>query len=45
MSVTPVSEQEAKARARFDDWSESQTFQRLLPWLAFVQGHVLDQID
>lgn len=45
MSATPVSEHEAKTRARFDDWSESQTFQRLRPWLAFVQGQVFDQID
>lgn len=45
MTVTHVSDHEAKARDRFDDWSESQTFQRLRPWLAFVQGHVLDRID
>ena len=45
MSVSPFSEHEAQARDRFDDWSASQTFQRLRPWLAFVQDHVLDQID
>ena len=45
MTATHVSDHEAKARDRFDDWSESQTFQRLRPWLAYVQGYVLDQID
>lgn len=45
MTASPVSDHEAKARHRFDEWSESQTFQRLRPWLAYVQGHVLDMID
>lgn len=36
---------EKEARERFDKWSESQTFQRLGPWLVHVQCHVLDQID
>ena len=45
MTANTVSEHEAQARDRFDQWSKSQTFQRLRPWLAFVQSHVLDQID
>ena len=45
MNATHVSDHEAKARDRFNDWSESQTFQRLGPWLAFVQEHILGRID
>ncbi len=36
---------DAQLRQRFDAWSESQTFQRLRPWLQHVQDKVLRQID
>ena len=44
-STHSFSGHEAAARLRFDDWSASATFQRLRPWLAYVQGKVLKQID
>lgn len=36
---------EAQARRRFDAWSDSKTFQRLGPWLRYVQRNVLDRIE
>lgn len=36
---------ETQARHRFDRWSRSSTFQRLGPWLTYVQEQVMDQID
>ena len=36
---------EADARNRFDDWSESSTFQRLRPWLAYVQKNILGELN
>jgi ubiquinone/menaquinone biosynthesis C-methylase UbiE len=38
-------EHERVTRSRFDDWSETNTFQRLRPWLMFVQENVLREID
>ena len=40
-----ITEHEGWARDRFDAWSTSATFQRLKPWLAYVQRQVLDRID
>lgn len=45
MKLEATVEHEAAARDRFDGWAESQTFQRLRPWLALVQQKVLDRID
>lgn len=36
---------ETDARNRFDDWSESSTFQRLRPWLAYVQKNILGELN
>lgn len=36
---------EVLAKNWFDKWSNSQTFQRLSPWLANVQQHILNLID
>ena len=40
-----VNAHETKARDKFDKWSNSSDFQQLRPWLAYVQRHVLDEID
>ena len=45
MKLDTTADHETAARARFDDWSETNTFRRLRPWLALVQGQVLDRID
>lgn len=45
MRADTTSQHEADTRDRFDSWSESYTFRRLRPWLAFVQQKVFDQID
>ena len=40
-----LSKHEADTRNRFDAWSESSAFRRIRPWLTYVQGQVLDQVD
>lgn len=45
MAAFPSLRHETDAKDRFDRWSESGTYQRLRPWLAYVQGRVLDRID
>lgn len=39
------SKHEIRVRQRFDKWPKSQTFQRISPWLLYIQGHVLGRID
>ena len=39
------SHHETLVRARFDAWAESSTFQRLQPWLMFVQRNVMERIE
>ena len=34
-----------RVQARFDAWSDSQSYRRLGRWLAYIQSYVLDQID
>lgn len=36
---------ETQVRQWFDNWSKSRTFQRLSPWLLYVQEHILSMID
>jgi ubiquinone/menaquinone biosynthesis C-methylase UbiE len=43
MKVRP--RHEVLAKKWFDKWSSSHTFQRLSPWLANVQQHILNKID
>ena len=45
MATASWSDHETRTKQRFDDWSDSATFRRLQPWLAFVQDRVLEQID
>jgi demethylmenaquinone methyltransferase/2-methoxy-6-polyprenyl-1,4-benzoquinol methylase len=36
---------EKQVKQRFDRWSKSRIFQRLSPWLVYVQEHILNLID
>lgn len=36
---------ETQVAQRFDAWSKSQTFQRISPWLLYVQNHILSMTD
>lgn len=40
-----VSQHESDARQWFDRWASTATFQRLSPWLRYVQDQMLDRID
>ena len=45
MDATLIDQHHAETRERFDAWAESATFQRLRPWLVYLQTQVLAQID
>lgn len=45
MTPSRSARHEEEAQERFDRWSDSLTFRRLKPWLAWVQQHALDALD